>query len=197
MARDLDFIKKPSNQPPISRGSTNFSVKPLTTAPTKTVVAPNQLPPRSTSVASPKNHRHWTIWILIVVCVILLVFGLLLYKSARVALTPRVNPPTTQNTVVSGAKADEAASNAVVQVYDSGAGTQVLNQTLSLLGNNKINAQSLSTSEFQYDRTYIWYQPAYLDEAQQVASLLKDRDVALRPSQITGSFTILVYLGKK
>lgn len=85
----------------------------------------------------------------------------------------------------------------VVQVYLSGAGDEDLTNSIETLKQAGWDARSLGKSQLDYDQTYIWYSSEKKLEAEELAGLLSSRQVSLKESQLSGSFGILIYLGKK
>ena len=106
--------------------------------------------------------------------------------------------PTTTNTTPTDTNKNifAASSSPHIQIYDSGAGKNVLQATVKKLEAAKFDVENLNDSQFQYDQTYIWYHKENLELAQQIAGLLSDRKVTLKESKTYGLFDILIWLGK-
>lgn len=84
-----------------------------------------------------------------------------------------------------------------VNIYDSGAGSDATTEAISKLETAGYTTQNLANSQLQYDKTYVWYRPEFEDEAKKIAAVLDDREVVTSRIHITGSFDLLIYLGKK
>lgn len=90
----------------------------------------------------------------------------------------------------------DPAANSPIQLYDSGAGDQTVKQTIADLATQHILVKNLGRSQFDYDRTYVWYATGKDQAAKDVVAALGNRQVTLKESTIAGSFDVLIYLGK-
>lgn len=84
-----------------------------------------------------------------------------------------------------------------IDIYNSGSGDEDYNKAITALKSNGFVVKELQKSQFDYDKTYIWYRKEFEVDAKKIAEVLKDRQVILRESQIAGAFNVLVYLGKQ
>lgn len=100
---------------------------------------------------------------------------------------------TTENNKNVFQKTDEL----VVQVYESGASQEIIDQTLADLKEKGFTTENLGKSQFEYDKTYIWHTAEYTEKAKEVGALLTGRVVSYKESQNAGLFDILIYLGKQ
>ncbi len=172
MPRDLDFVRRPRRESP-------------------TIHKPSRQP-RSGSMA------------IAFVIIILVVGGILVaqYLSSKPTSAPALNagqtpttsttPPTNSTTPTNQTK----SSQAVIQIYDSGGGADELKKVSDSLAKT-YQIKNLGPSQFDYDKTYVWYRKEFKTDANAIAKLLSDRDVSLKESEISGVFDILVYVGKK
>ncbi len=85
----------------------------------------------------------------------------------------------------------------VVQIYQSGAVQEAINQTEALLKEKGFTVENLGNSQFEYDKTYIWHTAEYTEKAKELGSLLTGRVVSYKESQNAGLFDVLIYLGKQ
>ncbi len=84
-----------------------------------------------------------------------------------------------------------------VEIYESGAGLELYQSTAASLALAGYDVKNLGKSQFEYDKTYIWYRSSLEEQAHKVGEALAGRDVSYRESKNEGLFDILVYLGKK
>ena len=109
------------------------------------------------------------------------------------------NNTTPQTAADSSANAEptaQATETTAIQIYNSGAGDQAVNDVKELLEGLGYEVKLLGNSQFEYESTFIWHRPIHLETAEQLKELLEDRQVTLRESQISGVFEVLIYLGK-
>lgn len=174
MARDFDFRRTP-----ISR--------PITTNPS--VVKPAVLAPQQKKVAKKSKNVSW-----IAVVVILAVFALgvgMYYQSLQ--------PPKVTNTNNNANKEEQQTEKKelVIDVFDGGAGADVLASTVGLLKEGGFSVKDAGKTQFEYDKTYIWYVTGFESDAQKIAAILSSRKTVLKESKVSGAFTIQVQLGKE
>lgn len=91
----------------------------------------------------------------------------------------------------------DTSDTLLVQVYESGADQATITSALETLKREKYQYQNLGASQFEYDKTYIWYTAGYAEEAQAIGRLLTGRSVSYKESQNSGVFDVLIYLGKQ
>lgn len=168
---------------------------------TKQVQRPTQQPASDMFKALPPHKSKAWIWIVILVLIaVAAVFYWQFKNSASTSKTPvavssldtqeaSAPTPTSTNKIA-------ATSSASVQVYDSGAGAEAVNEVVAKLKAVGYSAENLERSQFNYDQTYIWYRVGALPEAEKVKTILGERKVSLKETQISGSFDVLVLLGK-
>ncbi|MEK7170726.1 MAG: LytR C-terminal domain-containing protein [Patescibacteria group bacterium] len=182
MARDLDFSRR--RRP---------SVTASTVPPTKTVAKPIQPINSTTKLA-------W-LWILIIILVALGTWALWQYfKPVSVAKTATPAPSITSeiDSKLGGENKSlltPQSSTPTVQIYDSGAGAdkvKTLQEKLKTLG---YSAENLDNSQFNYDKTYVWYRTGLKAEAEKIGSTMPERQVTLKETKISGTFDILILLG--
>ncbi|HSX42067.1 MAG TPA: LytR C-terminal domain-containing protein [Candidatus Saccharimonadales bacterium] len=180
MARDFDFVRqRPNNQP----AAPNQPVKPL---------------PRSV-VSLPRPGKKISVWIWVVIVFLLVAWVVFFYfLSLKPAAVSRNTAPTVSSGVASGGTAVLGAqtTNALtITLYNSGAGSLAVDALTQKLKTQGYTTQNSGDSQFQLDQTYIWYQPAYLNDVQKIQTLLGSKKVALRPYSGTGPYQILIQLG--
>lgn len=182
MARDLDFrtVRRPKNASP---------------APV---------------VRQPKQTRQAGILAtLIFLGLILIGFGLL-YEANLAPIpgsqktTEKTSPSNNQkpsnldrlNQTAGDRTAPENRVRDSIQVYDSGAGTASVEEAIKALADEQLTAKNVGKSQFEYDKTYIWYSTGFEDQAKKIAAVLIGRQTAVKESKVSGPFDILIYLGK-
>ena len=87
-------------------------------------------------------------------------------------------------------------AKAIVKVYNSGGGDKATTDIVGQLQAAKYQVENEGASQFDYDKTYIWYSTGKDSVAKNIATLLKDRDTILKESKLEGIFDIIVYIGK-
>lgn len=83
-----------------------------------------------------------------------------------------------------------------VQVYDSGAGKEVLGTTVNKLKSSGYRVENMDSSQFNYDQSSIWYRKEDLDEAKKLIALFPERPFGLKEITMNGSFDLIVFLGR-
>lgn len=183
MARDLDFrpIKR---RVPNTPAPTNHTTQ-------KTVARPERKP------------SYWPL-ILLIVGLGLASVALFAYYSEQISgsiTAPPVDTAASSSDQPSssgnGTSVFDQAEKLVIQLYDSGAGSEVMASTVKSLEDAGYTVEQLGTSQFEYDKTYIWHQPTRTTDAQAIGSILSNREISYRESQIKDVFDVLIYLGKK
>lgn len=193
MARDLDF--SPRRQ----------VVKPTIATAPRTTPSP--------AVASPKGLKSIWLWLVI----ILLVAGATwaLWQSLQPVSSPTaVKPvltasePTSSGLQKKSSTAPQEATSSnlfspqqsgsiKIQIYNSGAGENAvaaLQDKLKVLG---YGSENLDKSQFNYDKTYIWYRAGLESEATKIQSTMPERVTSLKQIASSGLFDVLIYLGTK
>lgn len=136
-----------------------------------------------------------------VVVFVLVVIALILYTQSTISTKETANPVADsdkQSTIVSNEGGSPLTNQIVsIDVYNSGISADDYAKSVETLKKAGFAVKELEKSQFDYDKTYIWYRAEFLTEAEKVAATLKDRQVVLRQSQIAGAFDVLVYLGKQ
>lgn len=102
-------------------------------------------------------------------------------------------PPSTNNTK----NAFQAETTLVVQIYDSGAGSEAMEATIAKLTDSGFEVKNLGPSQFEYDKTYLWHRATFADQAKAIGQLLSEREVSYKETQLDGIFDLMIYLGKK
>lgn len=144
----------------------------------------------------------------------LLIFGLItvvagLISPIQIPSKPE-NPsaPSINSTAVSAAENDPQTRSenppfgspptavvAPIQIYNAGAGEEAVAAAIAKLAAEQLPVKNLGRSQFDFDQSFIWYQPEQEPRAQEIAAKL-GRQFTLKKSQIAGGFEILIYLGK-
>jgi|GEM_PF-1662600 len=83
-----------------------------------------------------------------------------------------------------------------VNLYNSGAGEETVVTLSDTLKEQGYQVKILGNSQFDYDKTYIWYRAGSDSDAEALQKILTNRTVTLRETKIEGDFDILIYLGK-
>lgn len=187
MARDFDFHVT-------TKRVTNPSL------PRPEVSQPNPLPTKTKPSSSRKA----------VAPLILLIVGLAAaatgayYWSSQppTASAPATSTPTNQQSASdtsteSNSNVFQKNDQLVVQVYQSGATQEAIDQTVALLKEKGFKIENLGNSQFEYDKTYIWHTAEYTEKAKELGTLLSGRVVSYKESQNAGLFDVLIYLGKQ
>lgn len=132
--------------------------------------------------------------------------GVALYAQTTKPLpTLVINTPTAETTALATAGSTSTSSptatatnsQPTIQVYDGGSGESVASSIIKTIKSAGYTTESLGKSQFDYDKTFLYYRSAFATQAEAVAKLLAGRDVTLKESKIEGSFDILIYLGKR
>lgn len=174
MARDFDFRRTPVSRP-------------ITTNPS--VVKPAVLASQQKKVAKKSKNVSW-----IAIVVILAVFALgvgMYYQSLQ---PPKAN---SINSNVDKEEQQTEKKELVIDVFDGGAGADVLASTVGLLKEGGFRVKDAGKTQFEYDKTYIWYVTGFDADAQKIATILSARKTILKESKVSGAFTIQVQLGKE
>lgn len=158
----------------------------------------------------PKQTRQAGILAtLIFLGLILIGFGLL--YEANLAPTPR-SQETTEKTSPSNnqkpgnlGQLNQTAGNRTapenkvrdsIQIYDSGAGATSVEEAIKALADEQLTVKNVGKSQFEYDKTQIWYSAGFEEQAKKIAAVLIGRQTAVKESKVSGPFDILIYLGK-
>ncbi len=104
---------------------------------------------------------------------------------------PPATTPTTEN------NAFEQDDKLIVQIYQSGASQEAIDQVVNLLKAQDFTVENLGNSQFEYDKTYIWHTPKHAEEAKKIGDSFVGRTISYKESQNAGVFDILIYLGKQ
>lgn len=181
MARDLDFRRPTSLQ-------------------TNTPRVKNTSP-----LPSPKKRSSWPITLLIILGFILLLIGLYwqFLRPSPVSQQIKENPikgqtvtPSTTQSTQENKNIFAASGGPRIQIYNSGGGDSALNAVIKKIEAADYNVENLDKSQFEYDKTYIWYHAENLDLAKKISNLLEGRTIILKESKTYGLFDILIWLGK-
>lgn len=164
--------------------------------------------PTKTKKTATKQAGQKTIWPLL-----LLVLGLVLASAALYSqYIGQVKAPATKKPVETKSQAPSNSatpadatvqsafdnnSSLLIQVYDSGAGEEATKNVTAALKAAGYDASNLGKSQFEYDKTYVWHTPEYLEEATAASSVLTGREISYKESKIEGVFDVLIYMGKK
>ncbi len=194
MARDMDFRRKPTESTPSSRVGQLPPVKHGRPANITTSPGGQRL-----------SHRRspQTVLYLVIVGLAFAAIGTY-YWSTQPPMSS--SPPATndekktagQTTAQSnGLNAVTKSGQPIVQIYQGGAPEATVSQVIGTLREKGYSVENLGNSQFEYDKTYIWYTKTYADKAQTIGQLLSDRVISYRESQSAGVFDILIYLGKQ
>ena len=89
------------------------------------------------------------------------------------------------------------ASGTKIKIYDSGAGTSAVSTLQKKLKSLGYESENLDKSQFNYDKTYIWYRAGLEAEATKIQSTMFERVTSLKQIASSGLFDILIYLGAK
>jgi len=171
MARDIDFVRRP---------------KPKTAEPAK---------PRPKKAKAPWQLAFW----LIIAGLIALGLALYLQFSSAGGNNRSQQPAenSSQDASQTTVGSNEQRPDSLIQIYNSGAGEQTLLEVINHLESQGYTVENLANSQFEYDKTYIWYRKGLVTLAEQIAKALPERSTALKETQISGAFDILIYLGRK
>ena len=187
MARDFDFHRR-------TEKSAEFGV------------APTHLTQPITSPRKPKptaSRKAVAPLILVIVGLAAAATGLYYWSSQPpTASAPATNKSTSEQsasdtTTNSDKNVFKKTDELVVQIYQSGAVQEAINQTEALLKEKGFTVENLGNSQFEYDKTYIWHTAEYTEKAKELGSLLTGRVVSYKESQNAGLFDVLIYLGKQ
>ena len=185
MGRHLDF-KRPS-KPSGSASGASFSSAPIQPHP-----APTHHLPR-------KRRRLWPLILLIIG---LGLASLALYEKYQQEISsPAATPsPTASSSPTTATESNVFTSNdgkLIVQLYDSGAGEEVVEAVAIKLREKGFEVAQLGKSQFTYDKTYISHSAEYAERSKEIGALLADRVVSYKESQVEGIFDVLIYVGKQ
>lgn len=187
MPKDFDFVKKKKTTitPPhlVAPPEHRFSGEPITVTPKNPTENPNR-----------KSRYEWLLWVIVLLVVSLIVF--LYYQSVKPS-SYHPTMPTARALVASQNKPNTGINQMGISVYDSGAGSDVVQSLESNLKAQNYTVTDLGKSQYDYSETYIWYQSQYATQANAVAQALKGRKIVLKETKISNSFAVLVYLGKE
>jgi archaellum component FlaF (FlaF/FlaG flagellin family) len=175
MARDFDFRRTPTTKPII-----------------KTPVTPAPVAQPPTQSVQPIKQSKNISWVAVVVILAVFAVGLgLYYQSLQ---SPKSNVQTNSENSV---EQESEKKQLVVDVFDGGAGADVLSTTIATLKENGFTVTDSGKTQFEYDKTYIWYVTGFESDAQRIASLLSSRKTVLKESKVSGGFTVQIQLGKE
>lgn len=176
-------------------------------------VTPTTLPPHANrqvadSLPQPTlKARKRTSWplLLVVIGLGLASVGLYIWYNNSTATKTPLTASSPTSATVEPTPSDGGSSNVftnntetlVVQIYDSGAGETTVMSVAKRLEAAHYTIKTLGPSQFQYDKTYIWYTKEFTEQAHAIGALLTDRTISYKESQINGVFSVLVYLGKQ
>jgi len=190
MARDMDFSpkKRQAQAPKVN----------LTPSP----VVVNSIPPAVTKPVSSRRS-NWLIWLVIILIIAGGVFAFWHYFQPTT--TSQNTPPTTLSTTTpalgstttTGSLVASKNSLPTVQIYDSGAGPEAVTKVMANLKALGYTTDNEDKSQFNYDKTYVWYITGLEADAAKIGSALAPRQVELKESKSAGSFEIMVLLGTK
>ena len=173
MARDFDFVR---------------------TKATKTKATPSK-----PSQQARRGRRGLVIWLTVLGLLVLGAAFYWLFKQATVPAKDGRN--LINNSALAPTNfvevADEQLTGPLVQIYNSGAGEAAVAAVVATMKKNKFRVEPLANSQFEYDKTYIWYRRGLETIAQEIARLMPERLTSLKETQISGAFDILIYLGKR
>jgi len=164
---------------------------------------PEPMPaPGQKLVTSRSQAGHGTKFVWVIIVIILAIGVLTVWEFLKPSsVTNKVSPITTTAPGSAPAAANNLlatkSSLPLIQVYDSGAGADAVAKEIATLKALGYTAENLEKSQFNYDKTYIWYQAGLEAEATKIASTMPSRVVELKETKIAGSFNILILLGTK
>ena len=170
MPRDFDFKRRP--------------VRTVTQTPPIPVV---RRPVLATKTTTKKGR-----WFLLIA---ILGLGLLAGAFFLRANQPATEPPRTEDSV--SVDSGTSIASAEVQVFNGGSGEDIAQALTTQLTDASINAVYAGKTLSSYATTEIWYDEAYGELAEQVATTLSERSPTLTKSKISGVFTVQVFVGKK
>ncbi len=78
---------------------------------------------------------------------------------------------------------EESKSELVVKIYDGGAGGTDTETAAKTLSDNGYTVEQLGKSQFEYDKTYVWFVTGYQQDAEAIGALLGDREIISFPSE--------------
>lgn len=128
---------------------------------------------------------------------ILIIISVAAYAASISPAKTKTNSAALPKTTDQASLPTAANQALTIDLYDGGAGANAATAVVSKLASGGYVVNNLGAAQFQYDKTYIWYQKGYADDANKLAALLKDRLVQVGESQTIGVFNILIYLGQK
>lgn len=91
----------------------------------------------------------------------------------------------------------EQPQKLVVKVYDGGGGTEAVDAVATLLTEKGYTIEKSGKTQFEYDKTYIWYIDNFASDATAIGETLTTRQTVLKESKISGSFGIQIHVGKQ
>lgn len=146
---------------------------------------------------TPKNVGPMTV---IAIFLILAVAFYSYYQSqivppATVSPQTRATTPAITETINTGSVLTNSITT--INIYNSGAGNEATKTAIGKLEAADFAINNLAQSQLTYDKTYVWYRPEFENDAKKIKTVLADREVVIAPIHITGSFDLLIYLGKK
>ena len=159
----------------------------------------SKLPVPPTKKLVTSNRASWPVVVLVLIATVAASY---FYYRSQLTTAPATTSQTDTSaaaTTTSEPSTGSPLTNSVttVNIYDSGAGEEALKTAITAIEKAGYATNNLATSQLQYDKTYIWYEPKYEAEAKQVAAQLTERQVVLKPSQVSGIFGMLIYFGKQ
>ena len=192
MARDMDFS---SRRRVVSRPGTITAQTTPTKTGRKSVVTNSQ----NQSLGKKSKALWWWLLIIIVVVVGSILIGYIYYQQQLQSSTTTALSALTTSPGQSTASRSNVSStqNISIQVYDSGGGVEAVNSVITKLKGLGYATENVSNSQFNYNKTYIWYREGLVSEAEKIASVLNDRQVGLKETKVAGSFDVLVLVGEK
>ena len=174
MARDMDFKRPPRR-------------------PEKVVHKPKK----------PKSSISVPMAIIIILGIGALSYGAIITMQQSPSLTTSTtntavstSPSPVVTAPVASATGTTTISSMTIKIYDAGGGAASTEEVDNLLKQGGFKTDSTDKAQYEYDKTYVWYRKGLETQADQIKTLLKSRDVALKESKLEGVFDILVFVGK-
>jgi hypothetical protein len=154
-------------------------------------------PRRPVTPAPTRTSRKSNQWLSGVIFLGLIIIGLgFASQSSNKPTNPSSTQPSAPATAPDILKSADIVPDSPLQIYDSGSGPDAVTQAITALHGQNLEAKNLGKSQFEYDKTYVWYVAGQEALAKQVVTALGNRQVILTESKVAGNFQVLIYLGK-
>lgn len=195
MPRDFDIRKNVNSSPPPRSYQQSLTASPVTDSHDH---QSNTLKPAK----KPQEQKHLLPVLIAIIGLAAAAVGT--YYWSTLPIKETTTNPTSDTTTSSPATEStdqknvfQGGSEPVINFYQSGAPTEAISQITTLLKEKGYQVENLGDSQFEYDKTYIWYRAEFEAQAKTIGSLLANRVISYKESQNAGLFDVLIYLGKQ